>query len=147
MKVAIGADHAGFQLKETVKKLLKRMNIETVDFGTHSTESVDYPDIGAKVAESVSQNNADRGILICTTGIGMSIVANKFQGVRAALCDSVETAKLSRMHNDANVLALSGRFTPADLAGDIVKTFLSTPFEKGERHERRVNKIHKLTGM
>jgi ribose 5-phosphate isomerase B len=147
MKIAIGADHAGFELKETIKKMLQQSDFDVADFGSHSAESVDYPEIGADVAKAVSKKKADRGILICTTGIGMSIVANKFRGVRAALCNSVETAQLSRKHNNANVLVLAGRYTPADLAQAMVRAFLALEFEVGGRHERRVNKINQITGM
>jgi ribose 5-phosphate isomerase B len=147
MKIAIGSDHAGFALKETIAARLKDSGHDVEDFGTHSTASVDYPDIGAAVARAVSEKKADRGILVCSTGIGMSIVANKVGGVRAALCDSEETARLSRSHNDANVLALSGTFTPPEKAEGIVDAFLSTEFKAGDRHERRVDKIHRLTGL
>jgi ribose 5-phosphate isomerase B len=146
MKIAIGADHAGFALKEALKNRLLSANFEVEDFGADSKESVDYPDFGVAVARAVSEGNADRGILICHTGIGMSIVANKVDGVRAALCRTEEDARLCRRHNDANVLALSGSFTPPELAGAIVDAFLETGFESGGRHERRVDKIHQLTG-
>jgi ribose 5-phosphate isomerase B len=147
MKVAIGSDHAGFAMKESLKTMLERMHVEVEDFGTRSAEAVDYPDVAARVAEAVGAKRADRGILICTTGIGMSIVANKFPGVRAALCDSPVVARLSRQHNDANVLALSGAYTPAAAAEEIATAFLTTDFETGGRHERRVRKINQLTGM
>jgi ribose 5-phosphate isomerase B len=146
MKIAIGADHAGFTLKETLKARLESEGAAVEDFGTDSKNSVDYPDFGVAVALAVSEGRADRGILICHTGIGMSIVANKVPGVRAALCRTEEDARLSRRHNDANVLALSGSFTPADLAGAITRAFLDTGFESGGRHERRVVKIRQLTG-
>jgi ribose 5-phosphate isomerase B len=147
MKIAIGTDHAGFELKETIKKDLLQSGFDVSDFGVHSKAPSDYPDIGANVARSVSEKKAERGILICTTGIGMSIIANKFPGVRAALCNSAETAKLSRNHNNANVLVLAGKYTPPEVAQVIVRTFLSSVFEAGGRHERRVNKIHQITGM
>jgi ribose 5-phosphate isomerase B len=147
MKIAIGSDHAGFELKEAIEARLKASGRGVEDFGTHSTASMDYPDVGAAVAKAVAAGEAERGILVCSTGIGMSIVANKISGVRAALCDSEETAKLSRTHNDANVLALSGKFTPVDTALKIVDAFLSTEFPAGERHLRRVRKIHQLTGL
>ena len=146
MKIAIGADHAGYPLKEVLKQKLAASDAEVEDFGTHSRESADYPDIGAAVAEAVSKGRADRGIVICHTGIGMSLVANKLPDVRAALCGSVEMARLARQHNDANVLALSGSFTRPDLAESIMETFLSTAFETGGRHERRKLKIKELTG-
>ncbi len=110
MKIALGSDHAGFALKERVKKTLESMAIEFKDFGTNSGDSVDYPDYGFRVAEAVASKKFDRGILVCGTGIGMSIVANKVKGIRAALCASVEAARLSREHNDSNVLCLPGRF-------------------------------------
>jgi ribose 5-phosphate isomerase B len=147
MKIAIGTDHAGYELKEAIKRDLLQSGFDVEDFGVHSRDPADYPDIGADVARSVSEKKAERGILICTTGIGMSIIANKFSGVRAALCNSVETAKLSRNHNNANVLVLAGKTTPPDAAQAIVGTFLSSEFEAGGRHERRVNKIHQITGM
>ena len=143
MKVAVGADHAGFELKEKVKRYLQQKGIEIEDFGTDSTESVDYPDYAIRVAEEVSQNKVDWGVLVCKSGIGMSIVANKVAGVRAALCHSVEDTKLARGHNDANILALSGAFTSEEEAKKIVDTWISTQFEGG-RHKRRVDKISKL---
>jgi ribose 5-phosphate isomerase B len=147
MKIAIGSDHAGFILKQAIASRLKDSGYDVEDFGTHSTASVDYPDIGAAVAKAVSEKKVDCGILVCSTGIGMSIVANKIGGVRAALCDSEETARLSRSHNDANVLALSGTFTPPEKAKGIVDAFLSTEFTTGDQHERRIEKIHRLTGL
>lgn len=147
IKIAIGSDHAGFEMKEAIKARLKASGRIVEDFGTHSPASMDYPDVGAAVAKAVAGGKAERGILVCSTGIGMSIVANKVNGVRAALCDSEETAKLSRTHNDANVLALSGKFTPVDTALKIVDAFLSTEFPEEERHARRVRKIHELTGL
>jgi ribose 5-phosphate isomerase B len=143
MNVSIGSDHAGFGLKEDVVKILKDLDIEFNDCGTHSTESVDYPDFGIKVSEMVSSGKADRGILICGTGIGMSMVANKFPHVRASLCNDLFSAKMSRMHNDANVLVLGGRIIGKDLAAEIVRTWLTTPFE-GDRHLGRINKITAL---
>jgi ribose 5-phosphate isomerase B len=147
IKIAIGSDHAGFAMKEAIEARLKESGLIVEDFGTHSPASMDYPDVGAAVAKAVADGRAGRGILVCSTGIGMSIVANKIGGVRAALCDSEETARLSRTHNDANVLALSGKFTPVDRALNIVEAFLSTDFPAGERHARRVRKIHQLTGL
>ncbi len=147
MKIAIGADHAGFGMKEAIKASLEASGHTVEDFGTHSPAAVDYPDVGAVVAGAVASQKADRGILVCSTGIGMSIVANKIKGIRAALCDSEEAARLSRSHNDANVLALSGSFTPLDRAQRIVDAFLGTEFPAGERHVRRVAKIHQLTGL
>ncbi len=143
MKIAIASDHAGFPLKEFVKKYLDELGYEYNDFGTTNEESVDYPDYALKVANAVSENKFDRGILICGTGIGMSIVANKFPNVRAALCYDTETARLSREHNDANVLTLGGRTTNLDLAKRIVHAWLTTEFV-GERHLRRVDKIKEI---
>lgn len=140
MKIAIGCDHAGLSLKQDILELLKILNVEYVDFGTNNADSVDYPDFGKKVSELVSSGKADRGILICGTGIGMSIVANKFPNVRAALCNDLFTARMSRLHNDANILVMGGRIIGPDLAREIVRTWLTTPFE-GERHLKRLNKI------
>jgi len=142
-KIAIGSDHAGFGLKEDVLGLLKGHNIDIVDCGTNSVESVDYPDFGARVSELVSSGEVDRGILICGTGLGMSMVANKYPKVRAALCNDLFSAKMSRMHNDANVLVLGGRVIGKDLAAEIVKVWLTTPFE-GDRHLKRLQKIKKI---
>lgn len=148
MTIAIGADHAGYTLKEEVKKFLTDINIAYIeDYGTDSTKSVDYPKIAVPVAKAVANSEADRGILICGTGIGMSIVANKIPGIRAALCCSEETAILSRRHNNANILTMGGRFIEPEIARKIVKAFLSTEFEAGGRHERRVKQIHALTNI
>jgi ribose 5-phosphate isomerase B len=140
MTIAIGCDHAGVELKQQIIALLKDLHIECIDYGTDSTESVDYPDFGEKVSEAVSSGKIQKGILICGTGIGMSIVANKFPSVRASLCNELFTAKMSRLHNDANILVLGGRIVGRDLAKEIVKTWVSTPFE-GERHRKRLEKI------
>ncbi len=140
MKLAIGCDHAGYGLKEDITELLKSLKIDFADCGTNSTDSVDYPDFGKKVSELVSSGKIDKGILICGTGIGMSMVANKFPNVRASLCNDLFTAKMSRLHNDANVLVMGGRIVGRDLAVEIVKLWLCTPFE-GERHLKRINKI------
>lgn len=140
MKVALGADHAGFELKEIVKKYLQKKGVEVEDFGTNSTESVDYPDFAVKVAKEVAQKKVDWGVLVCKSGIGMSIVANKVKGVRAAVVRTVEDTKLARGHNDANLLALSGAFTTEAEAKKIVDAWMETEFEGG-RHERRVGKI------
>ena len=143
MKIAIGSDHAGFGLKEDVLQLLKGLDHEIVDCGTYNTDSVDYPDFGEKVSAMVSAGEVERGILICGTGLGMSMVANKFPNVRAALCNDLFSAKMSRLHNDANVLVLGGRIIGKDLAAEIVRTWLNTAFE-GDRHMRRLNKIKKI---
>ncbi len=140
MKIAIGCDHAGIALKKEILPVLKELSIEQEDFGTDSEEPVDYPDFGEKVSQAVSDNRVERGILICGTGIGMSIVANKFPGVRAALCRDEYSAKMSRLHNDANLLVLPGRLIDKETAKGIVKIWFTTPFEGG-RHQRRIEKI------
>ena len=140
MTIAIGCDHAGVELKKEIISLLHDLHIECADYGTNGTESVDYPDFGEKVSEAVSSGKIEKGILICGTGIGMSIVANKFPGVRASLCNGLFTARMSRLHNDANVLVLGGRVIGKDLAKEIVRTWVNTPFE-GERHSKRLGKI------
>ena len=143
VKIAIGCDHAGFGLKEEIMPLLRDMSAEIIDCGTHSAESVDYPDFGGKVSGMVSSGEAERGILLCGTGIGMSMVANKFPNVRAALCNDLFCARMSRLHNDANILVLGGRIIGKDLASEIVKVWLGTAFE-GARHMRRIDKITKI---
>ena len=140
MKIAIGCDHAGVAMKNEITPILDGMNIEWEDFGTKDEESVDYPDFGERVSSAVSTGKVDRGILICGTGIGMSIVANKFPGIRAALCQEDYSAKMSRLHNDANMLVLPGRVIDMSTARAIVKTWFSTDFEGG-RHQRRLDKI------
>ena len=143
MRVAIGADHAGFELKETIKQTLDELRIAYKDFGTFSDESVDYPDYAAKVGRAVAAGEFDRGILVCGTGIGMAIAANKIAGVRAAPVVDLVSARLARAHNDANVLAIGARVTPPERALDLVRTFFKTDFEGG-RHERRLQKIASL---
>jgi ribose 5-phosphate isomerase B len=145
MRIAIASDHAGFQLKEEIKKTLESMGISYDDFGTKNTESVDYPDYAGKVARAVQ--NGSRGILCCGTGIGMSIAANKFKGVRAAVCNDVFTAQMSREHNDSNVLILGGRIIqdPGTIS-EIVKVWIETGFEGG-RHQRRLDKIKEFEGQ
>lgn len=145
MTTAIGSDHAGFEYKEKLKKLLDELGEPYHDFGTTSNASVDYPDYAHAVAESVSNGTYPRGILICGTGIGVAIVANKHKGVRAATSESVASTRLAREHNDANILCFGERITPWETAAEMVKVFLSTPFSGGERHTRRVQKIHSLT--
>ena len=140
MKIAIGADHGGYRLKEEIKKHLLEWGHEVADMGCHSADSVDYPDYAAPVAREVARGRYDRGILICGTGIGMSIAANKVKGVRCALVHDVYSAKMTRLHNDSNVLALGERVIGPGLAVEIVKTWLDTPFEGG-RHKRRLEKI------
>jgi ribose 5-phosphate isomerase B len=141
-KIFIGADHAGFALKEAIKPLLAEMGFEVTDAGTDCERSVDYPDFAACVAEAVATGVYPRGILICGSGVGMSIVANRFPGIRAAICLDEETARLSRMHNDANILVLAGRRTDTATARGIVRVWLTTPFEGG-RHQARLDKIRK----
>jgi len=143
MKVAIGSDHGGYDLKEAVARFLEKNGHQTIDFGCHGRDSVDYPDFGAGVARAVASAHADRGVLICTTGIGMSITANKVRGIRAALCTDVLTAHMSRQHNDANVLVLGAKIVSGQLALDIVREWMTTSFEGG-RHQRRIDKIKEL---
>jgi len=143
MKVALACDHGGFRLKEAIKSYLEELGIEFIDYGTFSEESVDYPDYAYRAARGIVNGEADRGIFICGTGIGISIAANKVKGIRAALCYNVYAAEMSRRHNDANVLCLGGRVTGEELAKRIVKAWLETPFEGG-RHERRVRKIAEI---
>ena len=140
MKVAIAADHAGYQLKDSLKKLLDEMGVAYEDFGTSSQQSVDYPDFAHAVAEGVAGGKFDRGILVCATGVGMAIAANKVAGVRSAAIVDTDTAQLSREHNDLNVIALGGRVLPKSRAREIVRTFLETRFEGG-RHAARIQKI------
>jgi ribose 5-phosphate isomerase B len=140
VKIALGADHRGFALKEELKRWLTARGHEIVDFGPASSDRVDYPDYAFKVADAVARRRADRGTLICSTGIGMSIAANKVAGVRAALADSVRLARLSREHNDANVLCLGADFVSAAEARRIVGVWLKTEFAGG-RHARRLEKI------
>lgn len=140
MRVAIGADHGGVALKEAVRDHLRANGHDVEDLGTFGTDSVDYPAIALAVARSVAAGGADAGILVCGTGIGMAIVANKVPGIRAANVTAPKFAALARQHNDANVLALAGRFTPESLALEIVDVFLGTAFEGG-RHSRRVAQI------
>jgi ribose 5-phosphate isomerase B len=140
MKLAIGSDHGGFLLKEAIKKHLDSLKVPFKDFGTFSEESMDYPDIGKRVARSVASKKFKFGILVCGTGQGMAMVANKVKGVRAAVCHNVYTAKMSRAHNDANILTLGGRVLNKAAALKLVDVFLKAPFEGG-RHLRRVKKI------
>lgn len=146
MVIAIGSDHAGFRLKERIKNYLLEKNYRVIDFGTQSEESTDYPYFAKEVCLALQRKEADRGILICGTGIGMSIVANKFKGIRAALCLNEYMARMSRKHNDANVLCLGDRVIGEDLAIAIVEVWLNTEFEGG-RHERRVNLIKDIESM
>ena len=138
---AIGSDHGGFALKEEIKKHLEERGIEYKDFGTYSEESCDYPVYGRAVARAVADGECDRGIIVCGTGIGISIAANKVGGIRAALCTDCFMAEMARLHNDANILALGARVVGAGLALKIVDTFLDTGFSDGERHKRRISLI------
>ncbi|MBQ3471352.1 MAG: ribose 5-phosphate isomerase B [Clostridia bacterium] len=141
--IAIGSDHGGYELKEHVKTHLEEKGIEVKDFGVFSEESVDYPDCARPVCEAVLNGEAERGILFCGTGIGISMAANKFNGIRAALCGDVFSAKMAKEHNNANVICLGGRVTGRDLAFMIVDTFFDAEF-KGGRHQTRIDKIHAI---
>ena len=143
MQIGLACDHGGFELKEEIKTFLKSLGIEPIDMGTFNENSVDYPDFGVLVAEKVSHGELERGILICGTGIGMSIVANKFPRIRAALVNDLYSAKFSRAHTDANLLVMGGRMVGKELAKEIVKVWLETPFAGG-RHKRRLEKIEAL---
>ena len=140
MRLAIGSDHAAFREKQIIIKYLNKLELKVLDFVTDSEDSVDYPIFGQKVAKSIINNIADRGIIICGSGIGISIAANRFKGIRAALCSSEFHAKMSRKHNDSNVLALGSRATEIDLLKKIVKVWLETDFEGG-RHQNRLNML------
>lgn len=139
--IAIGSDHGGYDLKESVKQYLERNRIPYRDMGCNGRESVDYPVYGRAVAEAVADGTCEKGIVICTTGLGISMVANKVPGVRCAVCSEPLSAKMTRLHNDANVLALGGGLLGTNLALDIVETFLNTPFSGEEKHQRRIDMI------
>ena len=141
--IAIASDHGGYELKQELMAHLRERGLENEDFGTFSADSCDYPDFGEPAARAVAEGRCDRGILICGTGIGMSITANKIRGIRCALCGDCYSAELTRRHNDANILALGARVVGPGLAAKIMDTFLDTPFEGG-RHARRVAKIHEV---
>lgn len=143
MHIAIGSDHGGFELKEEIKKLLEEVGIAYRDLGTSSLDSVDYPDFAAEVARRVRSGEVDAGILVCGTGIGMSIAANRFQGIRAAVISDEYTAKMAKAHNNANVICLGGRVQSPAQARTLVKTWLKTEYEGG-RHERRLAKLDNL---
>jgi ribose 5-phosphate isomerase B len=145
MKIALASDHAGFELKEYVSKFLSEKDYQVLDFGTYSTESVDYPDFAFPASESVVSGVSDFGILICGTGTGMSIIANKVMGIRAASCTSADMAEFARSHNNANILTMGSRLINQETALEIVKRFLETDFDGG-RHKIRIDKIHSLTG-
>lgn len=140
MKIVLASDHGGFELKEAIKKHLTKKGYSINDIGVYDTNSVDYPDYGKRAALMVANKEAEKGIIVCGTGIGISIAANKVKGIRCALCTNEYMARMSRMHNNANMLALGGRVTGMGLAIDIVDAWISTDFEGG-RHENRVNKI------
>jgi ribose 5-phosphate isomerase B len=142
-KIALAADHAGYEEKEKLKSTLDELGVQYHDFGTVSTDSVDYPDYAKKVAEGVAKGEYDKGVLVCGSGTGMAIAANKVPGVRAAVAWSEEIARLAREHNDANVLSLPARFIPPEEAGKIVKAFFGAHFDGG-RHQRRVDKISEI---
>ena len=141
--IAFGCDHGGVELKEFLLNELRAKGLDVLDFGTEGRESVDYPDFGKEVSRSVSSGQAERGVLICTSGIGMSITANKFPRVRAALVQDIDGARSSREHNDSNILVLSGAKTEISLARQIIETWLATPFAGG-RHQRRIDKISQI---
>ena len=143
MLIALGSDHGGYDLKLQVMEHLKERGLEVKDFGCFDKSSCDYPDFGRAAAEAVADGTCDRGIVVCTTGIGISIAANKVKGVRCALCTDPYLAKMTRLHNDANMLALGGGITGKNLALEIVDTFLDTEFSQGENHIRRISKIEK----
>ncbi|GAB2721583.1 ribose 5-phosphate isomerase B [Paenibacillus thermoaerophilus] len=144
MKIAIGADHAGYRLKADIIKLIESMGHQVEDFGCHCADSIDYPDYALPVCEKVAGGEADRGILICGTGIGMSIAANKFPGIRCALVHDLFSAKATREHNDSNVLAMGERVIGPGLAQEIVRVWLETEFSGNERHANRINKIKQI---
>jgi len=141
MIISVASDHGGFALKEKVKEHLEKRGFEVKDFGCYDQGSCDYPDFGRPAAKAVADGECDLGVLICTTGIGMSMVANKIPGVRAALCSDSLSASLTRQHNNANVLVMGAGIVGPDLAMSILDTFMDTPFSEAERHIRRVNKI------
>lgn len=145
MKIALGCDHGGYDLKQHVVKVLERLCHEAEDFGCFSKESCDYPDFGSAAAKAVAEGKCDRGIVICTTGIGISIAANKVKGVRCAHCADCLQAEMTRRHNDANMMAIGAGFTGPSMAERMVEVFLSTEFEGG-RHARRVDKMMALEG-
>ena len=145
MKIALGCDHGGYDLKQHVIEVLEGLGHEIEDFGCHSKESCDYPDFGGAAAKAVAEGTCDRGIVICTTGIGISITANKVKGVRCAHCADCLQAEMTRRHNDANMMAIGAGFTGPNMAERMVEVFLSTEFEGG-RHARRVDKTMALEG-
>ena len=141
MKIAMAADHGGFELKDILRDYLTEKGHEVKDLGTNTADSVDYPDYAKLCADEVVAKNVDFGILVCGTGVGMSMVANKYKGIRSACCSDTFSARMTRAHNDANILAMGARVTGAGLALEIVKAFLETPFSNDERHIRRIQQI------
>ncbi len=144
MKIALACDHGGLELKLAIKRHLETEGFETEDFGTHTTDSCDYPDYAAPAARAVAEGRCDRGVLVCTTGVGMSVTANKIPGIRCALLSDLMSARLTREHNDSNIVALGQGVVGEKLALEIVDTFLATPFSNGERHIRRIAKLSAL---
>lgn len=142
--IAIGSDHGGYDLKQAIIKHLEERGLAYKDYGCYSKDSVDYPQFGHAVAHAVANGESEKGIVVCTTGIGISIAANKVKGVRCALCSESLSAKMTRLHNNANVLALGGAMIGVNLAVDIVDTFLDTPFSEEEKHIRRVNQLEEI---
>lgn len=143
MKIAMSCDHGGLELKESIKKYLEEQGIEILDLGTNTTDSVDYPEYGKACGEAVASGKAERGIVCCGTGIGISIAANKVKGVRCALCTDAHMAEMTRKHNDANILAMGGRIIDVETAKNITQTWLDTEFEGG-RHQRRVDMLNNM---
>jgi ribose 5-phosphate isomerase B len=144
MKIAIGSDHAGFDLKNHIRDILSENNHDVIDMGTDSSNSCDYPDFAHLVADAITSGSAERGILICGTGVGMSVSANKIHGIRAAAVSEPVSSRLSREHNDANIICMGARVVGPEVAEEIVKVFMSTDFSGGERHCRRIEKIKLL---
>lgn len=140
LKIAVGADHGGYELKEKIKPYIQELGYEFQDFGTHDTNSIDYPLIAKEVARKVAEKEFDRGIIVCGSGLGVAIAANKVKGIRAVTCSDTYCAKMSRLHNDANVLTMGGRVINSELACEIVKIWLETEFEGG-RHQKRVDML------
>jgi ribose 5-phosphate isomerase B len=141
MKIAIGSDHGGIEMKEEIIENLRKNGVEVEDFGIYTKASCDYPDIAEKVCEAVLAKSCELGVLICGTGIGISIAANKIPGIRCAHCHDTYSAKMTRLHNNANVIAMGGRVIGPELAKEIVDNFINTPFSNDERHQRRIDKI------
>ena len=143
MKIALGSDHGGYELKEYIKTVIEKMGHEYVDFGCHNLDSCDYPDFGAAAAKAVAAGECEKGIVVCTSGIGISITANKVKGIRCAHCADCLQAEMTRRHNDANVMAIGAGFTGKNMAERMVEVFLTTEFEGG-RHQRRVDKLNAI---